>query len=105
MCIGNLWLEMSKYEDLSGNIEAFVKLYVLPGLASKEPILRIRCCWIYKELCDVKFKDKDHIASSLKGLTDCLFDKFQPVKLEAALAISRYLKHCEMAAEFLKPQL
>ena len=81
-----------------------LKQHVLCEMESEQPFLRLRACWTYGQYCDLTFNDVDHVKAAVDGLYKNLFHESIPVKLEACLALSKFLKQ-EQAEKFVKPAL
>ena len=66
--------------------------------------MRSRACWVYGEFGDYDFTNEDHIKKAVDGVYKSLFAAELPVRLSAAVAMSKLIKN-ETAEEFLKPAL
>ena len=85
-------------------MEPMLIQHVMPELESQTPFLRSRACWVYGEFGDYDFKDEDHVKKAVDGVYKSLFAPELPVRLSAALAMSKFIKN-ETAESFLKPAL
>ena len=85
-------------------MEPMLKTHVLYELESEQAFLRLRACWMYGEFSGMNFADTDHVKQSVDGIYKNLFHSSVPVKLEACLALSKFLKNT-LAEQFLKPAL
>jgi hypothetical protein len=60
---------------------------------------------MYGQFCNYNFKDESHIQNAADGIYKCFNgSKHLPVKLEAAIALSKILKN-PVVEKFLKPGL
>ena len=55
-------------KDLKGNMEPMLKTHVLHELASDQPFLRLRACWVYGEFSGMTFQDNDHVKQVVDGI-------------------------------------
>ena len=78
--------------------------FVMPELISDQPFLRSRACWVYGEFGDYSFSDDKHIQQATDGVYQNLSNEHLPVRLSAALALSKLIQN-ETAANFMKPAL
>jgi hypothetical protein len=77
---------------------------VASELTGNVPFLKARACWMYGMFNDVKFVDENHVKAAVDGLYQNLFSEDLPVRLEAALALTKFLDN-KIAEEALKPVL
>ena len=59
---------------------------------------------MYGEFGDYEFNDQDHIKKAVDGVYKAMFASDLPVRLSAAIAMSKLIKN-STAEEFLKPAL
>ena len=85
-------------------MEPMLITHVMPELKSETPFLRSRACWVYGEFGDYEFQQEDHVKNAVDGIYQALFAPELPVRLSAALAMSKLIKN-ETAEGFLKPAL
>ena len=76
--------------------------HVLQEISSPQAFLRAKACWVYGEFSDIK--DENHLVQAAEAIFKQVFAPELPVKLAAALALSRLLKS-EAAEKHLKPHL
>ena len=100
--IGKLEEEIEKYDILIEHVEPMIKQHVLPNLDNPIGIVRMRCCWIYSQFAAVAFKDQANLLLAFQKKVKRLKDKDLPVRVMAALAVSR-LVNKEDIAEQIKP--
>ena len=78
---------------MKSSIEPMLKAYVLPDLASPNPLLQSRACWVYGEFSDFDLEDAQHIQQAVEGVYRGLSSDLLPLKVSAALALSRMLSN------------
>jgi len=78
--------------------------HVLPELTSSEPFLRSRACWFYGEFGSFKYENEPTLKQAVDGVYKNLFSEELPVRLSAAVALSRLLDN-KTAQDFLRPAL
>ncbi len=95
--IAKLHSEIVSYPDLVEQIEVLLTQYVLPSMGSEAGIVRMRCCWIYAEYSGIKFRDTANMYLACEKLLACLKDKELPVRIAAALAVSKFVGKKEIS--------
>jgi len=87
--IGKLRPEIEQYSGLVSQIEILFNEYVLPNFNHPHGIIRTRCCYIIYEYASLKFHNKTTLVNICDALLLKMIDKELPVRLAAALAISK----------------
>lgn len=109
--LGNLKEHIAKSLDLQASIEPLLQQFVFNELASPNPFMRARACWLYGQFgslpnsfADPTGQGSDHLRHVLNGIYENLSHSDLPVRVEAALALNGLLEH-QMAVDFLRPGL
>jgi hypothetical protein len=85
-------------------MEPMLIQHVMPELTSSEPFLRSRACWLYGEFGSFKYENEPTLKQAVDGVYKNLFSEELPVRLSAAVALSRLLDN-KTAQDFLRPAL
>jgi len=85
-------------------MEPMLVAHVLPELQSAQPFLRSRACWLYGEFGDLKLGDEGKVKEAVDGIYKNLFASELPVRLSAAVSLSKLLRN-SIAQDFLRPAL
>jgi hypothetical protein len=102
--VGSLEQEISRNVQMRDNMEQMLKSHVASELTGNVSFLKARACWMYGIFYDIKFADEAHVKATVDGLYKNLFSEDLPVRLEAALALTKFLEN-KIAEEALKPVL
>lgn len=85
-------------------MEPMLIQHIMPELTSSEPFLRSRACWLYGEFGSFKFENDPMLKQAIDCVYKNLFCEELPVRLSAAVALSRLLDN-KTAQDFLRPAL
>jgi len=102
--IGCLRKLLSGNEKFKKPIEELLINQVFPEFQSNFGFLRARAAWLIGQFSKFEFTNPAHFEASISMTCNALIDKELPVKLEAAMAISR-LVHNEAVPQYLKPKV
>lgn len=102
--VGNLRKLLLKNENMKGPIEELLIHHVFGDFKSKYGFLRARAAWIIGQFSKMEWTSKEHNSFSVQAVCHSLSDSELPVKLEAALAISRLVMN-EDVPQYIKPIL
>jgi hypothetical protein len=91
--VGSLEQEIARDTNLRANMEHVLKTHVAGELTGNVPFLQARACWMYGVFYDIKFTDESHVKATVDGLYKNLFSEELPVRLEAALALTKFLNN------------
>eukprot|EP01022_Parablepharisma_sp_SALTPOND_P017943 TRINITY_DN2918_c0_g1_i1.p1 TRINITY_DN2918_c0_g1~~TRINITY_DN2918_c0_g1_i1.p1 ORF type:complete len:822 (-),score=106.39 TRINITY_DN2918_c0_g1_i1:4332-6797(-) len=101
--IGKLKIEIELYPHLLGQMEVLLTQYVLPNLDHPLGLIRTRCCHMFYEFSSISFSNSSAMQAASEKLVALMKDKDLPVRVVAALAISRFLEKpavCEKLRSF-----
>ena len=74
-------------------MEPMLIQHVLPELTSNTPFLKSRACWVYGEFGGYEFQDSNHIQKAVDGVYQACWAEELPVRLSAALAMSKLVEN------------
>lgn len=102
--IGSLRKLLLGNEKYKQAIEDLIVTHVFPEFQSTFGFLRARAAWTVGQFSKLEYANKDNYGLAVRMTCNCLTDGELPVKLEAAMAISRLVQNDEVP-EYIKPQV
>lgn len=101
--LADVLLKKKLYRD---SMEQMLTTYIFPEFQSPYGHMRARACWVLHSFSEIKFKNLQVLADSLRLTANALLtDSELPVKVEAAIVIQMYLTSQEKAAPYLEQQI
>lgn len=94
------------YKSLRAMVEPMMINHIMPEIEHQNPFMRMRALWVYGMYCEhFSFKDNSHLSRFVELCYKSLvYDKDMPVRLSAAVCLSKLLKNDD-ALNILKPHL
>ena len=102
--IGCIYSNITCNREIRQQIQVLLEKFVIPEFKNEIGAIRSRACWLFGMYGGMKFEGDEIIQVATEGLYNCILDRQIPVKVQAALALERVLKH-DVAREILKPGL
>ncbi len=95
--------------ELQASVEPLLQQYVFNEVTSENPFMRARSCWLYGKFgsmpnCFNSPTGQEHLKHVLNAIYENLTHSELPVRVEAALALHKLLRH-DLAINFLRPGL
>ena len=89
--VGSLSETIRKHENLAGQVQEMLSLYVFPEFSSPIGFLRARAAWAYSQFSSFPFASQEHQRNVLEKVCALVLDPDLPVRYEAALALPKIL--------------
>lgn len=103
--LGSLDDQIACSTELQTSIEPVLKKYVYGELNSQNHFMKARAIWLYGKFAKFPISSNDgHLRMVIEQIYGSLHSEHLPIKVEAALSITKLLYH-EEAVEFIKPGL
>ena len=102
LAIGLLGPVLKKKAQYRSSLEDLIHAHVMTEFPSQVGFLRARACWVYGQFSDIKFKFPANMLNALERVVGCMADPELPVRVQAALALQKFLR-AEQLTEEIRP--
>jgi hypothetical protein len=102
LAIGSIGPVLKKKTKYRNSLEDMLNNHVMMEFQNPVGFLRARACWVYGQFSDIKFRFPNNLLAALEAVVKCLADPELPVRVQAALALRKFLD-AEQLMEQMRP--